>query len=142
MASSQLIETFIDVAWGFLGTPYIWSGDDPSGFDCSGFVLECLKSVGELKEHDDVNADGLFKYLSAKYGTTDVAEKGTLLFYQDATGRKYHVVICLDAYVQIGASGGDADNTTVDKAWKDNAYVKVRPFKIDPERHVLVDIFA
>jgi len=32
-------------------TFYLWGGDDPlAGFDCSGFVIEILKSVGILEE--------------------------------------------------------------------------------------------
>ena len=39
---------FLQTALAYLGTPYVWGGDDPSGFDCSGFVIECLKSAGLL----------------------------------------------------------------------------------------------
>ena len=44
------------VAWHYLGTPYIWGGDDFSGFDCSGFVIEILKSVGILPRDGDWTA--------------------------------------------------------------------------------------
>lgn len=50
----------VTTALSYLGTPYIWGGDDPSGFDCSGFVIECLKSVGLLSEKEDYTADGLY----------------------------------------------------------------------------------
>ena len=36
------------LAWKYIGKFYKWGGDDPSGFDCSGFVIEILKSVGIL----------------------------------------------------------------------------------------------
>ena len=50
---------FLKSALSYLGTPYIWGGDDPSGFDCSGFVVECLKTAGFLSENEDYTADGL-----------------------------------------------------------------------------------
>jgi len=30
------------IAWHYLGTPYVWGGDDFSGFDCSGYVIEIM----------------------------------------------------------------------------------------------------
>lgn len=32
------VQSVIDLAESFLGTPYVWGGTTPSGFDCSGFV--------------------------------------------------------------------------------------------------------
>jgi len=50
---------FLQSALSYLGTPYVWGGDDPSGFDCSGFVIECLKSAGILNEREDYTAESL-----------------------------------------------------------------------------------
>ena len=49
------------IAMSYLGTFYTWGGDDPSGFDCSGLVIECLKSIGVLPRSGDWTANTLSK---------------------------------------------------------------------------------
>lgn len=39
------VETLLEYAKTFLGTPYIWGGKDPSGFDCSGFTNWVFKNA-------------------------------------------------------------------------------------------------
>ena len=130
---------FLQTALAYLGTPYIWGGDDPSGFDCSGFVIECLKSVGVLQENDDFTADGLLRRFKDR--VADKPCEGALLFYLDEKGRAVHVTICLDEHFQIGASGGNVKTADRESAWKDNAYVKVRPIRSNSKRIKLVDLF-
>jgi cell wall-associated NlpC family hydrolase len=36
----------VDVAQQFLGTPYVWGGESPSGFDCSGLVQYAYGRLG------------------------------------------------------------------------------------------------
>lgn len=114
----------ITTALAYLGTPYVWGGDDPSGFDCSGFVIECLKSAGVLGEKDDYTADGLFRLFTTRIA--DKPEKGALLFWLDEEGKAVHVTICLDERFHIGASGGCSSTVDSQAAWKANAYVKIR----------------
>jgi peptidoglycan DL-endopeptidase LytE len=130
---------FITTALSYLGTPYIWSGDDPSGFDCSGFVLECLKSIGLIDEHVDHTADSLLNRYQSK--AVDEPNEGALLFFLNDAGLATHVVICLDEYFQIGANGGTSKTTDLSAAWRDNAFIKIRPIHIKPNRCKIINLF-
>lgn len=116
------------VAWQFLGKPYIWAGDDPMrGFDCSGYVIEILKSVGKLPRTGDWTAHDLFTTM-----TDNIIRpiEGCLVFWRGVRGsRVIHVEYCLNGTYSIGASGGGGSTMTERDAIEQNAYIKVRPFR-------------
>ncbi|UCE25320.1 MAG: C40 family peptidase [Candidatus Zixiibacteriota bacterium] len=132
-------EWFLRTALSYLGTPYIWGGDDPSGFDCSGFAIECLKSVGVLKESDDYTANGLLSLLHDR--VTEKPVGGALLFFLNEDGKAVHVTVCLDEWFQIGASNGGSAVRSEREAWRANAYVKIRPINFRPGRMRVVTLF-
>lgn len=115
------------IAWHFLGTPYVWGGDDPmQGFDCSGFVIEILKSVGVLPRKGDWTANGLWQHFREAISV----HEGSLVFWENKSKSKMiHVEYCLDSKHSIGASGGGSSTWTVEDAIKRNAYVKIRPIR-------------
>jgi cell wall-associated NlpC family hydrolase len=39
------------VALSYLGTPYVWGGASPGGFDCSGLVMYAYAQVGVSLPH-------------------------------------------------------------------------------------------
>jgi cell wall-associated NlpC family hydrolase len=41
----------VAIAMQYLGTPYVWGGASPSGFDCSGFVMYVFAQVGISLPH-------------------------------------------------------------------------------------------
>lgn len=112
------------IAFHYLGTFYIWGGDDPSGFDCSGFAIECLKSVGVLPRKGDWTANALSK----KFISVMDPKGGDLVFwYNKSKSKIIHVEICLGNGLSIGASGGGSKTKTIANAMRSNAFIKIRP---------------
>ena len=131
---------FLTTALACLGTPYRWAGDDPSGFDCSGFVVECLKSTVSTLPPNDLTANELYGLFG---GQGDVKpDSRRLLFWLDSLGRATYVAICLDRWFQIGSGGGDETTREVQDAWRDNAFVKIRPIPRIRAHHRIGDPFA
>lgn len=117
----------LKVAFHYLGRPYIWGGDNPSvGFDCSGYVIEILKSCDILPPNGDWTAHGLYGMFVNRKVT--IPTTGCLVFWE-RTGRMRHVEFCLNDFLSIGASGGGSDTIGEDDAIAADAYIKVRAFQ-------------
>jgi cell wall-associated NlpC family hydrolase/3D (Asp-Asp-Asp) domain-containing protein len=57
--TSEAAAKLLEEAAKYLGTPYVWGGYSPSGFDCSGFVSYSLTNSG-VKNTGRMNAQGLY----------------------------------------------------------------------------------
>jgi len=127
MMLSSKIDLAVKIAFSFLGRPYVWGGDDPMrGFDCSGFVIEVLKSVGMLPREGDWTAAQLFDRFNVM---TDPLIGGLVFYRGYESGKIIHVELLIDEEHSIGASGGGSKTMTGQDAIDQNAYIKVRPWK-------------
>lgn len=131
MTEEEKRSIVLQVAMNYLGAFYSWGGDDPSGFDCSGLVVECLKSVGVLPRRGDWTAQNVYdKWLDNK---VTIPKAGDLVFWVNHTGNKIiHIEIILNSELSIGASGGGSRTRVRLDAIRDNAFIKIRPFKSRP----------
>lgn len=115
-----------------LGLPYRWGGNDPMyGFDCSGLMIEVLKSVGIVERNFDTTSDGL----SRLFPETDILQPGVMVYWDwDKDGKVDHVEMIASVddngeIYTVGASGGGSATTSLDSAAASDAYVKVRPLR-------------
>jgi cell wall-associated NlpC family hydrolase len=112
----------------FLGRPYYYGGDDPiKGFDCSGLVIELLKSIGILGGGVDMTAQGLADHFKADSETP--VKFPNLVFFGKSRDQITHVGMALDDKYMVEAGGGNALTVSLEVAAQRNAYIRIRPIK-------------
>lgn len=117
----------VEYAKTFLGKAYIYGGDDPIlGFDCSGLVIECLKSVG-IAPIKDSSAQELFTLFKAQ-GIISAIGAGALCFYGKSTNQISHVALMVNDNQIIEAGSGTSQTLTAQDAAKQNAFIRIRPY--------------
>lgn len=116
-------------AMSFVGKPYKWGGTGAVGFDCSGLVIEILKSAGVLPNVYDNTAQGLFNYFTDDSNGVfcSVPRFGGIAFYGKSKNNISHVAFCIDSRV-IEAGGGGRRTITPEDADSQGALVRIRPY--------------
>ena len=109
----------VGVALSQLGTPYVWAGSAPGGFDCSGLVMWAYGQVGVSLPHSS--------YAQYGYGvpvSRDQLQPGDLVFF-DGLG---HVGIYIGGgqFVHAPHTGDVVKISSLDEAWYASAYVGAR----------------
>ena len=106
VSSSEIVS----IAQQYLGTPYVYGGSSPSGFDCSGFTMYVFAQVGIKLPH------GATSQLS--YGTEvsrSGLQPGDLVFFQDYGAVASHVGIYIggDQFIHASSSSGNSRCVTI-----------------------------
>lgn len=133
-----MVDLMLDYAFQFIGLPYRWGGDDPiHGFDCSGFVQECLSSVG-MDPPGDQTAQALHDHFVGT-SASNVPLPGSLAFFGKDVSRITHVALILDSKSMIEAGGGGSKTVSLEAAASQNAFIRVRP--INSRRDLVALLF-
>ena len=110
-ASSDIVRT----AYAYRGTPYVWGGERPGGFDCSGFTLHLMGKKGVSLPHS----------ARAQFGMGHKVDRngmkpGDLVFFHTVTPGISHVGMYVGSGKFVHASSRRSGGVRVDSL--DNGY--------------------
>ena len=74
-------QKILSKAQQYLGTPYVYGGASPAGFDCSGFVYYVLKSFGYSPYRTPAD-----QYRMGTYVSKDKLQPGDIVFFANTYG--------------------------------------------------------
>jgi len=66
----------VAIAMRYLGVPYVWGGESPSGFDCSGLIVYVYRQLGVSLPH---HAATMYSY--GTYVSRDQLQPGDLVYF-------------------------------------------------------------
>ena len=109
----------VGIAMQYLGTPYVWGGASPSGFDCSGFVMYVFAQIGVSLPHNAAMQYG--------YGTPVSRAQlapGDLVFFNGLS----HVGIYIGGgqFVHSPHTGDVVKISSLGESWYSSTYVGAR----------------
>lgn len=74
-------EEIVKMAKKQIGVPYVWAGNDPKGFDCSGFTSYVLKSTNK-----ELPRRAIEQYAASKKVKQKNVQQGDLVFFDSGSG--------------------------------------------------------
>ncbi|WLR55376.1 LysM peptidoglycan-binding domain-containing protein [Mesobacillus subterraneus] len=100
------------IAQDLLGTPYVWGGSTPEGFDCSGFIYYAFNKAG--MKMGRYSSEG---YYNRSYYVND-PQPGDLVFFENTYKRGIsHMGIYLGNNAFIHASDSGVTITNLDNSY-------------------------
>lgn len=115
--------TLIANAEKYLGTPYVWGGKTPAGFDCSGFVQYVFRETYGI----DVGGwTGAQESAGTKISVSE-AQPGDLYFWGDH-GNTYHVAIATGGgnYIHASQPGTPLEYNSISPYFNPSFAVRVK----------------
>ena len=117
----------VALAYRFLGVPYVWGGDSPAGFDCSGLTMYVYGQLGIKLGHYTG-----FQYYAGLRVPRDQLQPGDLVFFRaNSAGVPQHegMYIGNGSFIQAPHTGDVVKVSSLFEARYALAYVgAVRPY--------------
>ncbi|TMW72196.1 C40 family peptidase [Alteribacter natronophilus] len=98
--SFEVMDLIADAS-GFIGTPYVWGGASPSGFDCSGFIQYVFKQNGKTVPRTAAQQFHFGKSVTSP-------RVGDVVFFETYTSGPSHngIYIGNNQFIHAGSSTG------------------------------------
>jgi cell wall-associated NlpC family hydrolase len=116
--------TLLRTAMSLVGTPYVWGGTSPAGFDCSGFVWYAYNRIGVAIPR---TADVQF---AAGQPVDGDPLPGDLVFFQTYDYGASHVGLYIGNGWFVNAIGADVHLANFDSDYFRGRYLGARRFLI------------
>jgi len=124
--NGNVVDTAIAYARAQLGKPYIFGGEGPTGYDCSGLTMKAYAYAGVYIGSHSVNNQ---YYTAADRGqlvSYSAKQAGDLIFWGDGPGDFYHVGIYIGGGMMIAAPT-EGDVVKVQSVWGSPWRLVARP---------------
>jgi cell wall-associated NlpC family hydrolase len=109
----------VGVAMQFLGTPYVWGGASPGGFDCSGLIMYAYGQMGVSLPHHAASQYGMGVPVSR-----DQLQAGDLVFFNGLS----HAGIYIGGgqFIHAPHSGDVVKISSLSESWYASTYYGAR----------------
>ena len=122
-AAGSIGEQIVAFAEQVLGTPYVWAGSSPSGFDCSGFVSYVFKNFGYT-----VNRTAASMYTNGVAVDKSELQIGDAVFFASSSESIGHVGIYIGdgEFIHSSSGCGYVTISGLDESYYSRMYVGAR----------------
>lgn len=124
--NGNVVQTAIAYARAQLGKPYIFGGEGPTGYDCSGLTMKAYAYAGLYIGSHSVNNQFYTARSRGQIVPYSQRQAGDLIFWGDGPGDFYHVGIYIGGGMMIAAPT-EGDVVKIQSVWGSPWYQVARP---------------
>lgn len=114
--NGNVVDTAISYAKAQLGKPYIFGGEGPTGYDCSGLTMKSYAYAGLYIGSHSVNDQFFTAANRGQIVPYSQRQPGDLIFWGDSPGNFYHEGIYLGGGMMIAAPT-EGDVVKIQSVW-------------------------